>query len=485
MYLGLVVFLSVHSLWASLHSDHPYLKKQGWPYNSQDVVRKDDIQSNNPIMKHRLFIITGGSRTLNQTEDSILRNLIYPVCAPPSCIAHLILHLSRADNRPMVDGNDDPSGSVVQVVEEANKTVAAYFSSAKDLFPDGYLVIHKVDAYEIGSEKEQAMMDEVEREMDPDVARRLLLFRRGDPRRYSMWFARAYAWRFAKVLTKLFEFDFFVFCRPDILWMMPVPSKKFFDDHSPNKTSTVWVHSTYYSDTPDTFAFLPSFEAADAYFSLTHLVKEGVACLGGPNFNQSLVKTRLASKNIETVDSDWCSKDLGWSEDILSWKLQRCQIEKRYLNAAATILRPPDILLCEPLTPGFGWWSNIEKSHLPVIACLLAQHLIRNGYTGKDCYLPPKRLLGRNKETRPQCLTWNDTSSMLQPMQCEESPHPPAQLFAQDHEGKWFRYFANVTAYRYDIIPLSSENQKILSSGFWEAENVQLYSTESYRLISQ
>ena len=118
MYLGLVVFLSVHSLWASLHSDHPYLKKQGWPYNSQDVVRKDDIQSNNPIMNHRLFIITGGSRTLNRTEHSILHNLIYPVSAPPSCIAHLILHLSRADNRPMVDGNDDPSGSVVQVVEE-------------------------------------------------------------------------------------------------------------------------------------------------------------------------------------------------------------------------------------------------------------------------------------------------------------------------------------------------------------------------------
>jgi len=74
---------------------------------------------------------------------------------------------------------------------------------------------------------------------------------------------------------------------------------------------------------------------------------------------------------------------------------------------------------------------------------------------------------------------------MLQPMQCEEPPHPPAQLFAQDHEGKWFRYFANVTANRFEIIPLSSESKKILSAGFWKAEKVQLYSTENYRLISQ
>lgn len=52
---------------------------------------------------------------------------------------------------------------VVQVVEEANKIGVI----AKALFLDGYLVIHKVDAYEIGSEKDQAIIDEVQREMDP------------------------------------------------------------------------------------------------------------------------------------------------------------------------------------------------------------------------------------------------------------------------------------------------------------------------------
>ena len=161
------------------------------------------------------------------------------------------------------------------------------------------------------------------------------MFRRGDPRRYSMWFARWYAWEYTKKLSV--QFDFIVFCRPDLLWMMPAPTKSFFDDFTSNRQTQVWVHATYFCETADTFAFLPSYEAANIYFSLSDLVKGGVACLGGPHFNRELVRNRLANENISTVDSDWCAdEDLGWSERILRRKLKSSGLDLNHINAVST-----------------------------------------------------------------------------------------------------------------------------------------------------
>mmetsp|Transcript_6527 Transcript_6527/g.10973 ORF Transcript_6527/g.10973 Transcript_6527/m.10973 type:complete len:443 (-) Transcript_6527:1228-2556(-) len=63
----------------------------------------------NQSIVHRVFILVGGVRTLRQTQQSILHNLIYPICAPPTCIAHLVIHLSSADNRPG-NNEEDPGG---------------------------------------------------------------------------------------------------------------------------------------------------------------------------------------------------------------------------------------------------------------------------------------------------------------------------------------------------------------------------------------
>lgn len=284
-----------------------------------------------PTIKHRVFILVGGMRTFNQTYQSILEHLVYQVCSPPSCIAHLVLHLSRADNRPDTGGSD-PGGDIV-VADEGND-VDDYLYSSTNLFPDGFLVIHKVNGYEIGSEEEQVVMDQVESEVNPSLAIRLHMFRRGDPRRYSMWFARWHAWEYTKKLSV--QFDFIVFCRPDLLWMMPAPTKSFFDEFTPNRQTQVWVHATYFCETADTFAFLPSYEVANIYFSLSDLVKGGVACLGGPLFNRELVRNRLANENISTVDSDWCAEeDLGWSERILRRKLKSSGLDINHINAVS------------------------------------------------------------------------------------------------------------------------------------------------------
>ena len=86
---------------------------------------------------------------MQQTQHSILHNLVYQICSPPACVAHVILHFLQADNCPHVKG-DDPDGEVVVPLKEY-KVVDEYFSS-NELFPDNVLIIHKVDSYEIGSE---------------------------------------------------------------------------------------------------------------------------------------------------------------------------------------------------------------------------------------------------------------------------------------------------------------------------------------------
>jgi len=91
---------------------------------------------------------------------------------------------------------------------DSNDEAGDFFTLKDDLFPDGFLVVHKVDGYEIGSAEEQRAMDVMESEIDdPVVEHRLRVIRFGDTRRYSMWFARAWAWRFCQSLG--IDFDFF------------------------------------------------------------------------------------------------------------------------------------------------------------------------------------------------------------------------------------------------------------------------------------
>mmetsp|Transcript_13044 Transcript_13044/g.18467 ORF Transcript_13044/g.18467 Transcript_13044/m.18467 type:complete len:669 (+) Transcript_13044:156-2162(+) len=271
---------------------------------------------------HRVFILVGAVRTLSLTAKSILQNLIYPICSPPSCIAHLVHHLSFWDNRPS-SMNNDPTGTII-TSDLTNTTQEQFFDEWTDVFPDGFLVFHKVDGYNIGSPEEQAAMDTLEREMDPLVSTRMRLFRTGDPRRYSYWIARAWAWRHTQQLSKTLgiEFDFYTFARPDLLWMVPVSTKQFFDDFKTNEREA-WVHDTYLGHIADTFAFLPNYESADIYFSIPPLLEGKVACLGGPDFNKTLVTSRLTNEKINFTEIDFCTGGYeGWSEQILQRKLK-------------------------------------------------------------------------------------------------------------------------------------------------------------------
>lgn len=345
-------------------------------FSNPDIHRQwnQGINLNQSIV-HRVFILVGGVRTLRQTQQSILHNLIYPICAPPTCIAHLVIHLSSADNRPG-NNEEDPGGRVLPA--DSNDEAGDFFTLKDDLFPDGFLVVHKVDGYEIGSAEEQRAMDVMESEIDdPVVEHRLRVIRFGDTRRYSMWFARAWAWRFCQSLG--IDFDFFVFCRPDMLWLLPAPTKSFFDEISLDKKKDIWVHALYYSDAADTFAFLPSLVAAETYFSLHNLVRKGVGCLGGPGLNQSVVAQVLSKKDI-TVELDlWCKReDLGWSEKILRRKLLNSGANIRYIHASAVILRPPSIPECQcSATAYMSGWARIPNSHVPMASCLMADRMIK------------------------------------------------------------------------------------------------------------
>lgn len=334
----------------------------------------EDINLNQGIV-HRVFILVGGVRTLRQTQKSILQNLIYPMCAPPSCIAHLVIHFSRADNRPGTKG-EDPGGKVLAA--DSNDEADDFFASTDDLFPDGFLILHKVDGYEIGSAGEQRAMDVMESEIgDPEVVHRLRVIRFGDPRRYSMWFARAWAWRFCESLQ--IDFDFYVFCRPDMLWLLPAPTKSFFDDISLNKARDVFTHALYYTDVADTFAFLPSLASAKLYFSLHNLVREDVACLGGPALNQSVVEQVLTKKGIRVDQDMWCENESsGWSEKILYRKIEKSGANIRYIHASAVILRPPSVPECQCASTRYiSGFARIPNSHVPMISCLMADRMIK------------------------------------------------------------------------------------------------------------
>jgi hypothetical protein len=102
---------------------------------------------------------------------------------------------------------------------------------------------------------------------------------------------------------------------------------------------------SYFNNVPDTFALFTSKDAASRYFSLSELVRPGVACLGGPNFNENLVASRLEKSGIQTSPSDWCKNipsptpDQGWSERILRRKLEMSGLQVRYFSASAVLLR--------------------------------------------------------------------------------------------------------------------------------------------------
>jgi hypothetical protein len=105
------------------------------------------------------------------------------------------------------------------------------------------IYLHEVNGYNIGSPEEKAAMDLIEtKTVNTTVRERLQMFRLADPRRYSMWFGRYWAWRALEQLTKFYDFDFIAFTRPDLLWLSNVNTFDFFKAFESKTRNDVWVH---------------------------------------------------------------------------------------------------------------------------------------------------------------------------------------------------------------------------------------------------
>mmetsp|Transcript_23821 Transcript_23821/g.36822 ORF Transcript_23821/g.36822 Transcript_23821/m.36822 type:complete len:588 (+) Transcript_23821:679-2442(+) len=448
--------------------------------------------------QQKVFMMSGAVRTLNHTYRSILDAWIYPLCAPPQCIAHVVTHFSLTDNRPDASSND-PRGMVVAVDQHMDQDGAkAMFENAVSnshwASRKSFIRYHNAPSYDIGSEAESKAMDLMEEEMsNHTIISRLRVIRYGDPRRYSMWFSRAWMWRFVKQLEKsvAVNFDFYAFTRPDLQWFIPSPTQQFFLQ-SQSSNSEVWLHDSYYNDVPDTFAYLPSNAVAEVYFSLEGLAEPGVACLGGPTFNSSVVESRLEKLQIQTDPKDWCEHygddpalgiDFGWSEKILSRKLRR-KMNVRYLHAGTAILRPPAEIDCTPLLPKFlhGWVQHLP-SYVPFLSCRMIDYKIKKRL--EDPFGSSTIFRLRDRVDSNLCLTRTGNGTFIEST-CSSSKAMvyPAELFSSvglvgdkktSLEGiVKLIAFGNGTGDPFEIgLEESSVNlQK------WRRESVQIYSSD-------
>jgi hypothetical protein len=363
--------------------------------------------------RHVVFIMTGAVRTLAKTHESILKHLVVPLCPPSSCTSHLVAHLSYSDNRPDT-GSGDPSGKAIFVntteIQRLQSIVKQWLCSATKESssdsnagpPHSFHFCHFVSpSYNIGTLEERNAMDVVEAEMEIEsnnittnhsfnstmIVNRIRSLRYADPRRYSMWFSRYWTWKYIQDNLDS-SFSEFMFFRPDLLWYLPFMDHNFvrnnpYPNSGNNITSRdIWVHDSYYSAAPDTFAYLPNADVAKDYFSIHALVQKGVACLGGPDFNTTLAKQRLMDKHIFVPTRDhrdteqsswvvpWCSETYdGWSEQILLRKLHNSKLQPRWMPTGANLFRPfgPD---CQPIQPSFlVGWAKHHASPLPILVC--------------------------------------------------------------------------------------------------------------------
>ena len=430
--------------------------------------------------KEMVFMLTGAVRTLKDTYDLLLDNWIRPLCSPPSCVAHIVTHFSLTDNRPDTKG-DDPKGQKV-TINHGIRNVDALFKN------DTFVRHYNAPQYDIGSDEEDEAMDQIEMELgnvttthNRTVVSQLRILRHGDPRRYSMWFSRQWIWRFVKELERNRKnpFDFYAFSRPDLLWFLPSPTLKFFQDFRETEEEA-WFHDSYYCDLPDTLAFLPTRDVAESYFSLQKLVEPGIACLGGPNFNTSAVENRLEGLNVTVEEDNWCGGELyqlGWSERILRRKISS-NAQIRYLPAGSTILRPPDDIDCQPLHPKFlVGFAKHEASTLPFLSCLLVYFKIHNSFVNP--FKTPELFRLHDQDDYELCLSRSENGTFAS-QTCEEGPsYHPNQVFARATkeggiEAETLISFDNDTGIASEVM---IENESDINIAKWKMERLYIYSS--------
>lgn len=106
-----------------------------------------------------------------------------------------------------------------------------------------------------------------------------------DRRRYSMYINR---WGVYRMMVKdetmnNIRYDYVIHTRLDVSWFAPVPPLNMWY-HNEDERDKVIIHDRWAEFVSDTFAVLPRHFAND-YYSMDVLLKPGIMCLGGPNFD--------------------------------------------------------------------------------------------------------------------------------------------------------------------------------------------------------
>lgn len=160
-------------------------------------------------------------------------------------------------------------------------------------------------------------------------------------------------------------------------WGAPIDSVHTF---APGK---MYVHDTWYSDLPDTFAILPR-TASGIYFSMEDWMNPRVLCLGGPNLNPATLEPtylrntmKYNQKEIDLVHQESCftlfndyyngtSDGVVWSkagasERFLQRKFKHFGWEIQNQNIALVSLHI--VLLRLPMEPGCFYLHPKQMIH--------------------------------------------------------------------------------------------------------------------------
>ena len=273
-------------------------------------------------MIHVAFIIAGSPRSFifPAVHESIRVNLISAFCPIDTCSADIFVRVSLSDNtheQSIYGGGVKDSRGIHIAGQDADRPLIKHGLLR--------LVADRNDSHGAISEAWVDVGTVAEREeMKAHFnSSRHRVFRELDPRRYSMYFGRWSAFQQARSYEREhgLRYAWFVHTRFDMAFGAPIQRYSHF---SLNK---VWVPNSWPLDVPDIFALIPAKFAA-AYYSMDTLVQEGVMCLGGPNFNLTILNPEhlktigFSSELVNLALQNACrSKEWGYSENILKRKL--------------------------------------------------------------------------------------------------------------------------------------------------------------------
>jgi hypothetical protein len=213
------------------------------------------------------FVLAGSARSfvLPSVYQSISHNLIQSLCPSKNCQSDVFIRISTTDN--ILNGLDaqgkviNGSDSIIRAVHKALTFMHCHFEIV-----------------------------DLESEADLETYRlfkgfRHKVFQTFDRRRYSMHLNRwaAYDLMTRHERSRGSRYDFVVHTRLDTAWFAPVPPLETWF-LNPQDRRRVVIHDRWAEFVSDTFAVLPR-HLADDYYSMEVLVKPGIMCLGGPNFN--------------------------------------------------------------------------------------------------------------------------------------------------------------------------------------------------------